>query len=219
MTYGGYSERIIVSEDYVLRLPEGLDSLLAVQAVFPLVSAREMAGDPEENEIAGAVNDRVDAGWPILAKRVRGIPEYGAAFVEAFDDVNEAPDVTIAHVANAIAAFIDAEWRSFDSPYDKGALTAGAARERLYSGEFDFIGGHYLREVNPQEVEIGVLFTPRSRRLAARTVVIVGYNEPNRELADELTGAGYQPHLIGDVRGRSSIMTAIHGAAALARAI
>ena len=98
-------------------------------------------------------------------------------------------------------------------------VTAGAARERLYSGEFDFIGGHYLREVNPQEVEIGVLFTPRSRRLAARTVVIVGYNEPNRELADTLAADGYRPHLIGDVRGRSSIMTAIHGAAALARTI
>ena len=98
-------------------------------------------------------------------------------------------------------------------------VTAGAARERLYSGEFDFIGGHYLREVNPQEVEIGVLFTPRSRRLAARTVVIVGYNEPNRELADTLAADGYRPHLIGDVRGRGSIMTAIHGAAALARTI
>lgn len=98
-------------------------------------------------------------------------------------------------------------------------VTAGAARERLLSGDFDFIGGHYLRAINPQEVEIGVLFTQRSRRLPARTVVLVTFNEPNRALAEALAGDGYSPHLIGDVRGRNSIMTAIHAGAELARAI
>jgi 2,4-dienoyl-CoA reductase-like NADH-dependent reductase (Old Yellow Enzyme family)/thioredoxin reductase len=99
------------------------------------------------------------------------------------------------------------------------AVTTGAAKERLMSGDFDFVGGHYVREINPQEVEIGVLFTDRSRRLAARTVVVVGYNEPNRELAESLGAAGYKTHLVGDVRGRSSIMSAIHGAAALGRTL
>jgi 2,4-dienoyl-CoA reductase-like NADH-dependent reductase (Old Yellow Enzyme family) len=98
-------------------------------------------------------------------------------------------------------------------------VTAGAARERLMSGDFDFIGGHYLRAINPQEVEIGVLFTERSRRIPARTVVVVSFNEPNRELAEALTSDGYTPHLIGDVRGRNSIMSAIHAAAELARSI
>ena len=69
------------------------------------------------------------------------------------------------------------------------------------------------------EVEIGVLFTERSRRIAARTVVLVSFNEPNRELAEDLARDGYSPHLIGDVRGRNSIMTAIHAAADLARSI
>jgi hypothetical protein len=98
-------------------------------------------------------------------------------------------------------------------------VTVGAARERLMSGDFDFIGGHYVRGINPQEVEIGVLFTERSRRIAARTVVMVSFNEPNRELAEALAGDGYTPHLIGDVRGRNSIMSAIHGAAQLGRSI
>jgi hypothetical protein len=87
------------------------------------------------------------------------------------------------------------------------------------SGDFDFIGGHYVRSINPQEVEIGVLFTERSRRIAARTVVVVSFNEPNRELAETLAADGYAPHLIGDVRGRNSIMSAIHAAADLARSI
>jgi 2,4-dienoyl-CoA reductase-like NADH-dependent reductase (Old Yellow Enzyme family) len=100
-------------------------------------------------------------------------------------------------------------------------VTVGAARERLMSGDFDFIGGHYLRKVTPDEVEIGVLFTDRVRRIPAKTVVLVSFNEPNRELANELTArfSNVKVHMVGDVKGRNSMMTAIHEAAALARAI
>jgi hypothetical protein len=98
-------------------------------------------------------------------------------------------------------------------------VTVGAARERLMAGDFDFIGGHHLRSITADAVEIGVLFTDRVRRLQARTVVLVGYNEPNRDLAEALTGSGIDVHLIGDVSGRSSIMGAIHAAAALGRSL
>jgi len=50
-------------------------------------------------------------------------------------------------------------------------------------------------------------------------VVLVGYNEPNRELAAALADSGLPVHLIGDVRGRNSIMSAIHAGAALGRSI
>lgn len=99
-------------------LPRGLESVLAAQALFPLTSQFEMAGNPKENEIAGAAHDRIDAVWPILAKRVRIIPEYGDMFVLAFDDVAQPSDVNITHIANAIAAFIGLEWQSYDSPFD-----------------------------------------------------------------------------------------------------
>jgi len=99
-------------------LPEGLSGLLAAQALFPMAAQFEMAGDPLENEVAGAAYDRIDAVWPILAKRVRNIPEYADMFIAAFDDVNSAEDITIAHIANAIAAFEGLEWQSFDSPFD-----------------------------------------------------------------------------------------------------
>lgn len=99
-------------------LPEDLDNILAAQALFPLTSQFEMAGDPRENQVAGAAYDRIDNVWPIIAKRVRVIPEYGRLFVEAFDDVGDPSDVTIVHIANAIAAFEGFEWMSFDSPFD-----------------------------------------------------------------------------------------------------
>ncbi|AXT28830.1 methylamine utilization protein MauG (plasmid) [Ruegeria sp. AD91A] len=99
-------------------LPEGLNSLLAAQALFPLTSQFEMAGNVAENEVTGAVQDRIDKGWPILAKRVRTDPRYGPAIVAAFDEVETTEDITITHVANALAAFMAIEWRSTDSPFD-----------------------------------------------------------------------------------------------------
>mgnify|MGYP005994472851 CR=1 FL=1 len=99
-------------------LPAGLDNLVAAQALFPLVAQFEMAGNPRENEIAGAVHDRIDAAWPILAKRVRTIPAYGEMFVDAFPHIDAPEQVTIVEIGNALGAFITTEWRSFDSPYD-----------------------------------------------------------------------------------------------------
>lgn len=99
-------------------LPSGLDTILAAQALFPLTAQFEMAGNPRENEIAGAVHDRIDAAWPILAKRVRSEPAYLKMFLEAFDNAQEPEDITIVEIANALGAFINSEWRSFDSPYD-----------------------------------------------------------------------------------------------------
>ena len=66
------------------RLPEGLSGILAAQALFPLAAQFEMAGNPKENEVAGALHDRIDYVWPILAQRVRAIAEYGELFLEAF---------------------------------------------------------------------------------------------------------------------------------------
>ena len=99
-------------------LPEGLAGILAVQALFPMTSQFEMAGDPKENEVAGAAYDRIDAVWPILSKRVRGIPEYAAMFQAAFPDVDSALDIDISHIANALAAFQGLEWQSYDAPFD-----------------------------------------------------------------------------------------------------
>ncbi len=99
--------------------------------------------------------------------------------------------------------------------------TVEAARERLLSGDFDFIGGHYLQGITPDEVIIGVPFTERVRAVPARTVVLVTYSHPNRELAEHLADgeARYTVHLVGDVTGTNGLLPAIHQAAAVARGI
>lgn len=130
-------------------LPQGLNSILAVQALFPLTSQFEMAGDPKENQVAGAAYDRIDAVWPILAKRVRIIPEYATQFVAAFDDVVDPLDVDISHIANALAAFQATEYQSIDSPFDaylageRSALSTGQlAGLELFFGKVGCSGCH-----------------------------------------------------------------------------
>lgn len=106
-------------------LPQGLTSIAAAQAMFPVTSQVEMAGDPEENDIAASRRERIDHVWPVIAKRIWAIRDYVAMFRETYDDVDSAGDITMVHIANAIGDFIISEWRSNQSPFD--AYLAGDA--------------------------------------------------------------------------------------------
>jgi len=116
-------------------LPDGLDNLLAAQAMFPLTSVDEMAGQPGENELADAisVNDIHDV-WRQVEERIRDIPEYVDMMSTAYPHIKKAEDIRIVDVANAIAAFTVVEWRADNSRFDAylrgdaGALTANEQR-------------------------------------------------------------------------------------------
>lgn len=103
-------------------LPEGLDNVLAAQAMFPVTSGTEMAGQAGENEIADAAAlgdlSGEDGVWSLLTDRLKAIPMYVEYFIKAFDDVNEAEDITFVHAANAIAAFEAASWPANNSRFD-----------------------------------------------------------------------------------------------------
>ncbi len=135
-------------------LPEGLPNLLSVQALFPMTAQFEMAGNVGENEVTGAVGDRIDLAWPIIAKRVRTIPEYGDAFVAAFDDVEAPEDVDITHIAIALADFIGSEWRSLDAPYDAWLAGTSDLTAAQHRGRDLFFG-----RANCASCHSGALFT------------------------------------------------------------
>ncbi len=115
-------------------LPPGLETVMAAQALFPVTSAVEMAGEFGENDVANAANRGVEYVWPLLAKRLRGIAEYITLFRKAFPDIKTPSEITMVHAANALAEFQMSEWRSDQSPFDhflrgdKEALTAGEKR-------------------------------------------------------------------------------------------
>lgn len=123
-------------------LPRGLDNVLAAQAMFPVTSPTEMAGQDGENKIANAATagDVVEV-WRLLATRLQGIGGYVDLFAAVYEDVETAADITYVHAANAIAAFEAFAWRADGSPFDrylrgeKGALSAKAKRGmRLFYG-------------------------------------------------------------------------------------
>jgi len=104
-------------------LPLNLENVLAAQAMFPVTSGTEMAGQAGENPIANAAaaGDLASSAgvWAQLAARLKGIPGYVTMFVAAYNDISSASDITFAHAANAIAAFEAVNWRADNSPFDR----------------------------------------------------------------------------------------------------
>ena len=113
--------------------PEGLNNPLSAQAIFPITSGTEMAGQAGENSVGdeAALGNLHGPGgvWEQLVDRLKAIPDYVGLFMGAFDDVNAGDDITITHVGNAIGAFEAAAWRADDHRFnqylrgDDGALS------------------------------------------------------------------------------------------------
>ena len=106
------------------QLPEGLDNVLAVQAMFPVTSGTEMAGQPGENRVANeaAAGNLSGPGgvWNLIAASLGAIPEYVDLFRAAYPgEIQSAADITYVQAANAIAAFEAVEWRFDNSPFDQ----------------------------------------------------------------------------------------------------
>ena len=113
------------------QLPAGLDNVLAAQALFPVISHLEMAGQQGENEIADAVaQDRLygpNGAWEYIARRLRLIPEYVDHFQVAYTDIETPEDLNLVHAANAISAFETVAFRFDDSPFDRYLRTCDPA--------------------------------------------------------------------------------------------
>ena len=138
------------AEEY---LPHGLTSVLAAQALFPMVSALEMLGDGNENDIAKLMEDTAELGrpkaWAAIARRVGSVEGYVPLFTRAFEDVTGPDDIRIIHIANALAEFITVEFRADGSAYDaylagdESALSEDARRGlALFGGKAGCAGCH-----------------------------------------------------------------------------
>ena len=135
------------------KLPLGHDNALAVQAMFPVTSATEMAGQSGENPIADAAAAGNLAGpggvWEQLAQRLQGVSEYVSLFMAAYPDVTLSTDITFVHATNAIAAFEASAWRATNSHYDRylrgetHAMSESAKRGlSLFNGKANCVSCH-----------------------------------------------------------------------------
>ena len=100
----------------------GFASIVSAQTMFPVLSADEMAGHYSENEISQAVRLGTLTGeggaWDLIARRVAAIPEYADKFSAVYDHISSPDDIAFTDISNAIAAFMEFEWRSDTSPFD-----------------------------------------------------------------------------------------------------
>ena len=93
------------------------------------------------------------------------------------------------------------------------------ARERLFSGAFEFLPTSAVRRITQDAVHVEVVGTERPRILPADTVVVCGFNSSNRELADALAGSSFPVHVVGDANGSRTIQLAVRDAALIARVV
>ena len=142
-----------------------------------------------------------------------------------FDDTGtfEAISVADALLEQGMHVTLVSRYESLGASLPYPPATVEAAKERLMSQNFDFIGGHYVQGITEDEVIIGVPFTERKRRLNANTVALITYNHPNRDLGDYLTEQlpemETRIHTVGDASGTNGIQAAIHQAANLIRSL
>jgi cytochrome c peroxidase len=98
-------------------LPQGLDGVLAAQALFPLISATEMGCGVVSRKVGGTSVSPV-ALWDDITKRVLRNTEYKRMLEIAFPNVQSGQH-KISHIANAIAAFESDQWRADNSAFDR----------------------------------------------------------------------------------------------------
>ena len=108
---------------------QGFASMLSAQTMFPVLSPDEMAGHYSENPIAQAVRLGIITGeggaWDLIALRVAGIPAYAQDFAEVYPEIAAGRPIAFTDISNAIAAFMEFEFRSDTAPFD--ALLRGQA--------------------------------------------------------------------------------------------
>ena len=107
------------------KLPEGLDNVLAAQAMFPVLSADEMRGRISDRDIDGQLNDLAlmspaapQSIWRALIKRILQFEEYRALFAEVYPEI-PSTKLGFQHAANAIAAFETEAFTFTNSPWDR----------------------------------------------------------------------------------------------------
>nr|WP_244437516.1 cytochrome c peroxidase [Roseivivax isoporae] len=118
----------------------GFASLLSAQTMFPVLSQDEMAGHYQENDVARAVRQGLITGaggaWDLIAGRVAAIPAYAERFAAVYPEIAGGRAIAFTDISNAVAAFMEFEWRSDTAPFDaalrgaaplEGAAARGAA--------------------------------------------------------------------------------------------
>lgn len=126
-----------------------------------------------------------------------------------YDDIGHHEAVSVAEALMArgcTVAFVTRLNRVM--PLLEAARMETTVKRRLYSGPFEFIGDSRIARVAGGTVTIASMYGAPDREVAAGIVVVVGGNEPQRQLADDLAGE-LDVSLVGDALGPRFLQLAI----------
>lgn len=129
-------------------LPPDLPSVLAAQAMLPVLNRREMRGNPGDVDVFGNPNELAQIGdsqtvevWQAVMRRLLAVPGYVSMFQAAFPSIPPSL-LGFQHAATAMAAFQNQVLTKTRSPFDRyllrddGALTPEEKRGAvLFFGE------------------------------------------------------------------------------------
>jgi cytochrome c peroxidase len=106
-------------------LPPGLSSILAAQAMLPILNRAEMRGAPGDVDRFGAANELAGFGdaattqvWQAAMARILAIQEYVAKFGAAYPGT-PTQSLGFQHAANALAAFQIAAFTRVNTRFDR----------------------------------------------------------------------------------------------------
>ena len=122
----------------------GFASIISAQTMFPVLSGDEMAGHYSENEISQAVRRGTLTGkngaWDLIAQRVAKVPQYANDFAAVYPHIIHPDDIAFTDVSNAIAVFMESEWRSDTAPFDAFLRGQGSLSTQARNGMELFYG-------------------------------------------------------------------------------
>jgi len=162
-----------------------------------------MIADPDR-PVEGANQPHVLLSWDAITdSRIRD------ARAVVYDDIghHEAVSVAEALLARGCEVMFVSRLNRL-MPLLEAARMESTVKQRLYRGAFAFVGDSHIARIDPDAVTVGSLYGAADRTLPAEIVVLVGSNNPERQLADELIGQ-FDVSLVGDALGPRFLQLAI----------
>ena len=150
------------------RFPDGIDNVLAAQAMFPVTSPAEMLGSPGDIDVLGVPNelamhseDDFSGIWQAIADRLTVIPGYIELFAAAYPNV-PIEDIGFEHAANAIAAFEAKAFAFENSPWNRYLRGDDQMSDAAKQGALLFFG-----EAGCSGCHLGTLLTDQEQHSIA----------------------------------------------------
>jgi cytochrome c peroxidase len=150
------------------RFPDGIDNVLAAQAMFPVTSPAEMLGSPGDIDVLGVPNelamhseDDFSGIWQAIADRLTVIPGYIELFAAAYPNV-PIEDIGFEHAANAIAAFEAKAFAFENSPWNRYLRGDDQMSDAAKRGALLFFG-----EAGCSSCHLGTLLTDQEQHSIA----------------------------------------------------